>query len=104
MLQAAFVFSPTVGVKDSLGNYTKTFDPKVTNPAAFLIIQDYTRSNRFMVNPNIEVKIVNDLKLHLVGGLDRKVDDRDFYLPKSVQNVQVPGWRGTTIDKTDRQL
>ncbi len=90
MLQAAYVFSPTVGIKDSLGNYSKTFDNKVTNPAAFLIIQDYTRSNRFMADPKIEIKLLNDLKLHLVGGMDRKTDNRYFYLPKEVHNVQVP--------------
>lgn len=90
MLQTAYVYSPTFSIYDSLGRYSQTFDPKITNPAAFLIINDYIRTNRFMVNPNIEIKITNGLKANVVGGIDRTTNNRSFYLPRTVRNVQVP--------------
>ncbi len=90
MLQTAYVYSPTTRVYDSLGRYEKTFDPKITNPAAFLVINDYTRNQRFMATPNIEIKIIDDLKINLVGGIDRSTNNRNFYLPRIARNVQLP--------------
>lgn len=90
MLQAAYVFSPTVPVYDSLGQYSKTFDPKITNPAAFLGINDKLRTNRFTASPNIEIKILKDLKFNMVGGMDRLTNNRSFYLPRTARNVQLP--------------
>jgi TonB-dependent starch-binding outer membrane protein SusC len=90
MLQAAYVYSPTVPVYDSLGQYSKTFDPKITNPAAFLIINDIIRTNRFLASPNIEVGILKDLKMNLVAGIDRVTNNRNFYLPREARNVQLP--------------
>ena len=55
-LQAAYAFSPTVGVFDSSGKYTKTLNTLITNPAAYSIIQDKLRTNRFFVAPNLEFK------------------------------------------------
>jgi len=90
MLQAAYVFSPTVTVYDDFGNYSKTFDPKITNPAAFLIINDYNKNNRFFITPNLELEILKGLKMNIVGGIDKQSSIRSFYLPKTVQNVQLP--------------
>ena len=90
MLQTAYVFSPTVPVYDELGNYSKTFDPKITNPAAFLIINDYNKNNRFFATPNLEIEILKGLKMNVVGGIDKQSSNRSFYLPKTVQNVQLP--------------
>jgi len=90
MLQAAYVFSPTVPVYDDFGNYSKTYDPKITNPAAFLIINDYNKNNRFFATPNLEIEILNGLKMNIVGGIDKQSSNRSFYLPKIVQNVQLP--------------
>ncbi len=90
MLQAAYVYSPTVTVYDDFGNYSKTFDPKITNPAAFLIMNDYNKNNRFFATPHLEIEILNGLKLHVVGGIDKQTSKRSFYLPKTVLNVQLP--------------
>jgi TonB-linked SusC/RagA family outer membrane protein len=90
MLQAAYVFSPTVPIYDDKGNYSKTFDPKITNPAAFLIINDRNKNNRFFATPNLEIEILKGLKMNIVGGIDKQSSIRSFYLPKIVQNVQLP--------------
>jgi hypothetical protein len=90
MLQTAYVFSPAVPVYDETGKYSKTYDPKITNPAAFLIINDYNKNNRFFVTPNLEIEILKGLKMNVVGGIDKQSSNRSFYLPKTVQNVQLP--------------
>jgi TonB-linked SusC/RagA family outer membrane protein len=90
MLQAAYVYSPALPVYDDFGNYSKTYDPKITNPAAFLIINDYNKNNRFFATPNLEIEILKGLKMNIVGGIDKQSSTRSFYLPRIVQNVQLP--------------
>jgi TonB-dependent starch-binding outer membrane protein SusC len=90
MLQAAYIFSPAIGVYDSTGAYTKTYDSKITNPAAFLIIKDKIHTYRFIANPRIDVDIIKGLKASLVGGMDRTISNRQFYLPRAVQNTLLP--------------
>ncbi|MFC2138601.1 SusC/RagA family TonB-linked outer membrane protein [Bacteroidota bacterium] len=90
MLQTAYAYSPTTPIYDSLGRYAKTYDPKITNPAAFLDINDISRNMRFMANPKLEISILKDLNLNLVGGIDRSTNNRNFYLPRTARNVQLP--------------
>ena len=90
-LQTAYAFAPYLGIYDSAGNYTKTLNTQITNPAAFLIIQDKLRTSRFFVAPNLEIKILNNLKINLVGGIDKTKSDRRFFLPAKAQNYLFPG-------------
>jgi len=90
MLQAAYEFTPTVGIYDEEGNYTYSYDRQIMNPAAFLIVKDKIRNNRIDIIPNLEIKILNDLRLNLVGGLDRQTSNRNFYLPVKAQRYNMP--------------
>lgn len=90
MLQAAYSFSPTLDVFTPEGRYTRSFDPMITNPAAFLILDDNLTTTRFFVAPNVEIKILDELKLNLTGGVDRQNSQRGFYIPRAAQNVQFP--------------
>lgn len=94
MLQAAYAFAPDVEVYDENGNYTTSYDPQIMNPAAFLIIDDKQRSNRFIVTPKIEAKLVKNLKLIATGGMDRQTGNRNFYLPVKAQRYNVPNGMG----------
>ena len=89
-LQAAYAFSPALGVYDDEGNFTRTLNTQITNPAAFLTIKDKLRSSRFFVNPNLEIRITNDLKLNVVGGIDRQKSDRKVFVPAKAQNFLFP--------------
>ncbi len=89
-LQAAYSFAPNIGIYNSDGSYTKSYDNIITNPAAFLIIQNKTNTNRFIVSPNLEVKITNDLKWNTVVGVDKQTSDLQFFLPVKAQNYQLP--------------
>jgi TonB-dependent starch-binding outer membrane protein SusC len=90
-LQTAYAFSPTLNVYDNNGKYTRTFNTQITNPAAFLIIQDKLRTKRFQISSNLEVQILKSLKFNLVGGADRTAADRRFFMPAAAQNYLFPG-------------
>jgi TonB-dependent starch-binding outer membrane protein SusC len=89
-LQAAYAFSPALDILDDNGNYTRTLNTQITNPAAFLIIKDKLRSTRFFVNPNLEYKFSNAFKINLVGGIDKQKADRKMFLPRKAQNFLFP--------------
>lgn len=89
-LQAAYTFAPNIGIYNADGSYTKSYDNIITNPAAFLIIQNQTTTNRFIASPNVEVKITDDLKWNTVVGIDKTSSELNFYLPVKAQNYQLP--------------
>lgn len=89
-LQAAYAFSPALGIYDEDGDYTRTLNTQITNPAAFLIIDDKLRSTRFFMNPNVEVKVTDNLKVNLVGGVDKQKSDRKVFVPTKAQNFLFP--------------
>ena len=90
-LQTAYSYAPYLPIFDAQGKYTRTLNTQITNPAAFLIIQDKLRTKRFFVAPNLEVKILDNLKFNLVGGMDKTTSDRRFFLPAKAQNYLFPG-------------
>jgi TonB-linked SusC/RagA family outer membrane protein len=90
-LQTAYSYAPYLSIYDAQGKYTKTLNTQITNPAAFLIIMDKLRTKRFFVAPNLEIKILNNLKFNLVGGMDKTSSDRRFFLPAKAQNYLFPG-------------
>ncbi len=90
-LQTAYAFAPYLTIYDSVGKYTKTLNTQITNPAAFLIIQDKLRTKRFFAAPNLEIKILKELTVNLVGGIDKTTSDRKFFLPAKAQNYLFPG-------------
>lgn len=90
MLQAAYSFSPTLDIFTPEGRYTRSFDPLITNPAGFLIMDDDLTTSRFFVAPNVEFKILDNLKLNVTGGVDRQNAQRGFYIPRAVENTQYP--------------
>ena len=90
MLQAAYSFSPTLDIFNNEGRYTTSFDPLITNPAAFLILDDEITSTRFFAAPKVEFKIIDELSLTVTGGIDKQNSQRGFYIPSAAQNVQFP--------------
>lgn len=90
-LQTAYAFSPALNIFDNNGQYTKTLNTQIMNPAAFLIISDKLRTNRIFIAPNLEIKVLDNLKINLVGGMDRIKSDRRFFMPSKAQNYLFPG-------------
>ena len=89
-LQAAYGFSPAVGIYDANGNYTKSTNSLVTNPAAFGIIDDKLNSSRLFLAPKLEFKVVKNFNINLEGGIDQQKSDRKFFLPAAAQDYLIP--------------
>jgi TonB-linked SusC/RagA family outer membrane protein len=89
-LQAAYAYSPTIGIYDNAGKFTKTLNTLITNPVAFSVMSDKLRTNRMFVSPNLEVKILDNLRLNIVGLADKTTSDRKFFLPVKAQNYLFP--------------
>ncbi len=89
MLQAAYSFAPDMDIYDEYGKYTYSYDPLISNPASFFIIDDKTRSTRFSFTPKIDIDIIKGLKLTATGGIDRQGSNRNFYLPVSAQRSNI---------------
>jgi TonB-linked SusC/RagA family outer membrane protein len=89
-LQSAYSFSPTVGIYNNDGKFTKTLNTLITNPAAYAIITDKLKTNRFFVAPNLEIKVLDNLKVNVVAGVDKTTSDRKFFLPVKAQNYLFP--------------
>lgn len=90
-LQTAYAFAPYLPVYDNTGKFTRTLNTQITNPGAFLIIQDKLRTKRFFVAPNLEVRVIKGLTLNIVGGIDKTTSDRKFFMPAKAQNYLFPG-------------
>lgn len=89
-LQAAYAYSPAVGIYDSTGNFTHTLNTEIMNPAAFLTIQDKLQTSRILAAPSLEIKVLDNLKVNLVGGIDKTGANRQFYLPSRAGNFLYP--------------
>ncbi|ETZ19215.1 hypothetical protein N824_10765 [Pedobacter sp. V48] len=89
-LQAAYAYVPTVGIYDEAGNYSTSLNRLITNPAAFFIITNTTKTNRIFIAPNLEVKVLDNLKFNLVSGIDRQSSRLSYYLPRKARNAQLP--------------
>ncbi|HEY8484360.1 MAG TPA: SusC/RagA family TonB-linked outer membrane protein [Longimicrobiales bacterium] len=90
MLQAAYAYAPTVPVYDDDGNYSYTYDRLIMNPAAFLTIEDQSRTTSIFATPNLEIALPGRLKLNVVGELNQETTNRSFYLPRTTNNAQFP--------------
>jgi TonB-linked SusC/RagA family outer membrane protein len=99
-LQTAYAFAPHLSIYDNAGKFTKTLNTQITNPAAFLIMNDKLRTTRFFAAPNLEIKILNNLKVNLTGGIDKTKAERKFFLPAKAQNYLFPRGMGQLSTQT----
>jgi len=90
MLNSAVQFAPTTPIYDADGSWAKTYNTQATNPLAFLEMDDVLRTNRFIVNPKLDIDIISGLKLTIRGSADLSGSKRKMFLPVSVENFQTP--------------
>jgi len=90
MLMSARNFAPVTPIYDEDGSYAKTYNTQATNPVAFLDIDDNTWTQRFMVNPQLDIDLIRGLKLTVRGGADLNGSKRKVYIPVAVENFQTP--------------
>lgn len=90
MLQAAYAYSPTVDVRNEDGSFASTFNPLIMNPAAFLTIDDESRTGHFFTAPKLRVDVSDNLSATVIGQVDLESTNRSFYLPRQTNNAQLP--------------
>ena len=90
MLQAAYAFAPNISPTEADGSFTRSYDRLITNPLAFLEIDDDLRTNRFSITPKLDIDLLDNLSLTMVGSMDRTTSTRKFFMPSIVENAQLP--------------
>lgn len=94
MIQSAYAFAPDRPIRNEDGTFSSSYHPLLTNPAAFLDINDQSEVSRFFVSPTLEAKLMDGLTLKGVAGFDRQVSKRNFYLPRSANFYSIPEGMG----------
>ena len=60
-------YAPDIPVKDEDGNYSKSYSVLINNPVSYTEIEDKTVTDRVVITPTIEVKILDGLSIHGSG-------------------------------------
>ncbi|WP_321438428.1 TonB-dependent receptor [uncultured Bacteroides sp.] len=84
MLMSAFLFDPTVSVKDSNGKYNEmSAYTNLPNPVSFLDISDNTKQIRNLTNFFLTISPIKDLSFKVSIGDDSQSSVRKIYYPKT---------------------
>lgn len=86
MIMRVVDFAPDQPVKDENGQYTRSYNKLLNNPASFTEIEDYTSTERVFIAPTLDVKIIDGLTLRTVGGYDTQTSTRKVYVPMRANN------------------
>jgi TonB-linked SusC/RagA family outer membrane protein len=90
MLQSALRFSPTFAPFDSNGQLSVSYLSRTPNPQSWLMLDNTTTNKRLLFTPNVEIKLLENLNLTLVGGLDQNKGENNMYVPVSARFESAP--------------
>lgn len=104
ILVAASQFNPLLPIKDDNGNYTLNSEAAfLPNPVSLLEITDRTTKERVLGTAFVEYRPIKDLLLRANLGIDRNMQNRESYLPKTTLYGQKKNGQAdiSRYDKTD---
>lgn len=78
---AALYFSPRLPLQDENGNLTLPENALSPNPLAWNYMKDETTTKRIMFAPNLEIKILPELKANVQLSIDKTDENRDVFSP-----------------------
>lgn len=78
---AALYFSPRLQLQDEYGNLTASENALSANPLAWSYMKDKTTTKRIMFAPNLEFKILPELKANVQLSVDKTDENRDVFSP-----------------------
>lgn len=78
---AALYFSPRLPLEDEYGNLTASENAISANPLAWSYMKDQTTTKRVMFAPNLEIKILPELKANVQLSIDKTDENRDVFSP-----------------------
>lgn len=81
MIEAAYAFAPTINVFDEDGQYARTYNTLIMNPASFMDITDNSRTNNIFVAPTLDVNFSDNIQGTVRAQYDIERSTRGFYLP-----------------------
>jgi TonB-linked SusC/RagA family outer membrane protein len=90
LLQTALQFAPDIPITDANGLPSRSYYARTPNPAGYFQITNQTFSKRFLATPNLQINVLDGLKINLTGGIDNTSTDRQFFVPVSANFSTVP--------------
>ena len=78
---AALYFSPRLPLEDENGNLTLPENAMTANPLAWSYMRDKTTTKRLMFAPNLEIRILPELKANMQISVDKTDENRDVFSP-----------------------
>lgn len=90
MIGASLGFPPNIAPYDSAGNFSKAYIGQNPNPLSFLLFKNLSRTKRLFFAPNLEIRLLKDLKLNLTAGVDDQTGLRNLYVPIKARIPFVP--------------
>ncbi|MEJ7767609.1 MAG: SusC/RagA family TonB-linked outer membrane protein [Chitinophagaceae bacterium] len=90
LLQSALQFAPDIPPFDSTGKPNPSYYARTPNPASYFMITNKNFSKRIVATPNLQINIIDGLKLNITGGIDNTITDRQFFIPVAANFSTVP--------------
>jgi TonB-linked SusC/RagA family outer membrane protein len=90
LLQTALQFAPSIPLYNDKGLPSSSYYTRTPNPASYLAITNQTFTKRLLVTPNLQINILDGLKLNIAGGIDNNSSDNQFYIPVRANFNTVP--------------
>ena len=90
IIQSALRFAPTIQPYDSVGNLNHSYYTRTPNPLSWLMVKNLTKTKRFIVTPQLDFKLLKDLKLTITGGIDQTSSLQNMYVPVAAQFQTAP--------------
>ncbi|TAF44697.1 MAG: TonB-dependent receptor [Sphingobacteriales bacterium] len=94
LLRDAMAFAPSIQPFNDRGELNLTYDTKVNNPLGYFMITDKSQNKRLFINPSLEVKITDELRATIVGGIDQTSTTSDFFIPRKSRFWNAPTGNG----------
>lgn len=88
LTNSALYFAPYLSLKDENGNLNSPVFGNSNNPLAFLLIKDWSETNRLMFTPKAEISLMPGLKFTTQYGFDYTADRREIFSPNEAKLAQ----------------
>ena len=90
LIQSGLTFAPNIGPYKPDGTFSSSYYLRTPNPASFADIVNNTGTKRFFVAPNLQINIIDGLKVNFTGGIDQTTSQLNFFVPVSADQFTVP--------------
>lgn len=90
LIRSAMAFAPTIMPYNDRGELNLSYDSRINNPEGYFLMTNTSQNKRLFVAPKLEVNLLSNLKLNIVGGIDQTSTTADFFVPRKARFDQSP--------------